>query len=97
MISDLTLLLDRKTTPPFFCMVQYYGTESELCGEKRNFEPQLMLKYDFDQKLWNIIDNRSSESQSSLMGKMLNQFSPSIGDLHQLREQIVHYLRSIED
>ncbi|CAF1496033.1 unnamed protein product [Adineta steineri] len=61
MISDLSIILDRKTTPAFFCMVQYYGPENELTGDKRNCEPQLMFVYDFDKKCWNIIDNRSSE------------------------------------
>ncbi|CAF1129599.1 unnamed protein product [Adineta steineri] len=42
MISDLNIILDRKTTPAFFCMVQYYGREHELCGDKRNFEPELI-------------------------------------------------------
>ncbi|CAF4200410.1 unnamed protein product, partial [Adineta steineri] len=43
MISDLSIILDRKTTPAFFCMVQYYGPENELTGDKRNCEPQLIL------------------------------------------------------
>jgi hypothetical protein len=43
MISDLSIILDRKTTDPFFCMVQYYGTESQLRVDKRSFGPQLMF------------------------------------------------------
>ncbi|CAF1341846.1 unnamed protein product [Adineta steineri] len=34
MISDLNIILDRKTTSAFFCMVQYYGREHKLCGDK---------------------------------------------------------------
>ncbi|CAF1165201.1 unnamed protein product [Adineta steineri] len=78
-------------------MVQYYGPENELTGDKRNFEPQLMFVYDFDKKCWNIIDNRSSEFPSSHIDKMLNQFNSSTGNLQQLKNQIIHYLRSIED
>ncbi|UJR17870.1 hypothetical protein I4U23_004769 [Adineta vaga] len=96
-ISDLSIILDRNTTPPFFCMVQYYGAENELDGETRNFEPQLMFIYDFDKKWWDIIDNRSSDFQSSHISKMLNQFNPSTGNLQQLKDQIMNCLRSIED
>jgi hypothetical protein len=81
MISDLSVLLDRKTTAPFFCMVQYYGG-------KRSFGPQLMFIYNFDQKCWSIIDNRSLEFQSSHTDKMLNQFNPSTDNLQQLKDHI---------
>jgi hypothetical protein len=58
MISDFSIILDRKTTDPFFCMVRYYGTESQLRGDKRSFGPQLMFLYNFDRKCWSLIDNR---------------------------------------
>ncbi len=53
--SDLSIVLDRTTTPPIFFIAQYYGIENELCSSIRNIKSQLMFTYNFDLKCWNII------------------------------------------
>ncbi|CAF1202742.1 unnamed protein product [Rotaria sp. Silwood1] len=98
-ISDLTIVIDRTTTPPTFFMTQYYGTENELCGGMRNIKPQLMFTYNFDLKCWNIIDYRSSSFQSSHADEMLNKFNHnfvSTDNLQKTIDQIMNYLKIIK-
>ncbi|CAF0834635.1 unnamed protein product [Rotaria sordida] len=97
-ISDITVIIDRKTTSNcFFSMVQYYGREKELNGDKRKFEPQLMFLYNFDEKYWSLIDNRTPGFQSSHIDKLFTQFNQlTTEDVQELRNTINHYLQSIK-
>jgi len=98
-ISDLSIVLDRTTTPPIFFIAQYYGIENELCGSIRKIKPQLMFTYNFHLKCWNIIDDRSSNFQSSHADEMLNKFNYNFAltdNLAKTIDQIMNYLKIIK-
>ena len=64
-ISDLTIISDRAVAPPVFFMAQYYDYEIKLCGGYRDFKPQILFIFDFNNKSWNLIDIQLSTIQSA--------------------------------
>ena len=98
LISDITVIVDRKTTLNcLFVMAQYYGPEKQLNGDKRNFQPQLLYVYNFDEKHFNLIDNRTSGFDSNHIDILLTQFNQlTTEDVQGLKSTINDYLKSIE-
>ena len=45
-ISDLLIVSDRSVTPPIIAICQYVGTDKEMNGDKRAFDPTVVYMFD---------------------------------------------------
>jgi hypothetical protein len=65
-ISDMTIISDKKAQPPLFCVAQYFGVEDELHGGHRELKPLIIYLFDFHYMSWHLIDRHLADHAYSV-------------------------------